>query len=48
MTHILTDCDIPGQKDIWDLAKRTWLKKHNYWPIVFKGPVHKTGKRPDP
>ena len=34
MTHILTECDIPGQKEVWSLAKALWLKKHNYWPEI--------------
>lgn len=34
MTHILMECDIPGQKEVWDLAKQLWLKKHSYWPDV--------------
>jgi ribonuclease HI len=32
MSHILTECPIPGQKEIWDLTRRLWEKKHNVWP----------------
>jgi hypothetical protein len=34
MSHILTECPIPGQKEIWDLARRLWGKKHNVWPEI--------------
>lgn len=34
MEHILTSCDIPGQKLIWELAKELWLKKNNHWPGI--------------
>jgi ribonuclease HI len=34
MTHILTECDAPGQKEIWNLTKDLWLSKHNLWPNV--------------
>src|SRR5229473_731015 len=34
MEHILTDCDVPGQKIVWSLAKNLWLKKHKHWPNV--------------
>src|ERR1700683_4661639 len=29
MTHILTECNAPGQKEIWNLAKELWLTKYN-------------------
>lgn len=29
MDHILTDCDISGQKQIWRLVAKIWRKKHN-------------------
>jgi hypothetical protein len=34
MAHILTECNAPGQREIWDLTKKIWLIKHNYWPKV--------------
>jgi ribonuclease HI len=34
MTHILTECRIPGQKEIWRLTEELWLAKHNSWPKV--------------
>jgi hypothetical protein len=32
MTHILTECSLPGQKEIWRLTEDLWLAKHNTWP----------------
>jgi hypothetical protein len=32
MDHIFTNCDAPGQKIIWDLAKQLWQKKGLQWP----------------
>lgn len=34
MAHILTECNTPGQREIWNLTKEIWLTKHNYWPKV--------------
>lgn len=34
MTHILTECSIPGQKEIWRLARSLWLAKHPVWPKI--------------
>ena len=34
MSHILTECDAPGQKEIWNLVKELWLSKNNLWPKV--------------
>ena len=34
ITHILTECNAPDQKEIWNLAKNLWLFKHNLWPQV--------------
>jgi len=34
LDHILTDCDIKGQKLIWSLAKELWLKKNIHWPEI--------------
>jgi ribonuclease HI len=34
MAHILTECNILGQIEVWDLTTEIWLKKHNYWPQV--------------
>lgn len=28
MEHILTECDAPGQKAVWELASELWNKKH--------------------
>jgi len=34
ITHILTECSTPGQSEIWNLAKKVWLKKHDSWPTI--------------
>jgi hypothetical protein len=34
MEHILTECEAPGQNEVWALAKTLWLKKHNSWPQI--------------
>ncbi|KIM72046.1 hypothetical protein PILCRDRAFT_82226 [Piloderma croceum F 1598] len=34
MNHILTECNAPGQKEVWSLAKTLWLKKHDFWPSI--------------
>jgi 5-methylcytosine-specific restriction endonuclease McrA len=32
MEHILTQCEVPGQKEVWQLAKETWIKRNPDWP----------------
>lgn len=35
MTHVLTECDAPGQRIIWTLAESLWEKKNpNTWPEI--------------
>ena len=34
MAHILTECSVPGQKEIWNLASALWRKKHKVWPKI--------------
>lgn len=34
MTHVLTECDIPGREHVWRLAKSLWLKKNDTWPEI--------------
>lgn len=34
MTHILMECDAPGQKEVWVLAREIWKAKHLPWPRV--------------
>jgi hypothetical protein len=34
MTHILMECSVPGQKEIWNLASTLWAKKHETWPKI--------------
>jgi ribonuclease HI len=31
MEHILSQCEAPGQKEIWELAKELWLKRNPNW-----------------
>lgn len=37
MEHILTHCNDPVRKIIWDLAKNTWPTKHGPWPMPHIG-----------
>ncbi|KAJ6482317.1 ribonuclease H-like domain-containing protein [Mycena vitilis] len=32
MEHILSQCEIPGQREVWELAKELWTKRHPDWP----------------
>jgi hypothetical protein len=32
LEHILLQCDIPGQRTVWDAVQRLWRTKHNTWP----------------
>jgi ribonuclease HI len=32
MERILLQCEIPGQKEVWDLAKDLWTKRNPNWP----------------
>jgi ribonuclease HI len=32
MEHILSQCEIPGQSQIWALAKEMWTKRNPNWP----------------
>jgi exonuclease III len=32
LEHVLLQCDIPGQKVIWESTRALWLKKHDTWP----------------
>ncbi|KZT27259.1 hypothetical protein NEOLEDRAFT_167647, partial [Neolentinus lepideus HHB14362 ss-1] len=31
LRHILTTCNSPGQREIWDLARSLWLKQNADW-----------------
>jgi hypothetical protein len=31
MDHILTQCETPGQKEIWELVGKLWTQKHLEW-----------------
>lgn len=39
MEHILTECDLPGQKHIWKTVEKIWLKKHKEWPRLTIGTI---------
>lgn len=32
LDHILLECETPGAKIIWELAKQLWTKKYHNWP----------------
>ncbi|KAJ7183871.1 hypothetical protein C8R46DRAFT_1159208 [Mycena filopes] len=32
MEHILSQCEIPGQEQVWALAKELWTKRNPDWP----------------
>ncbi|KAH9929188.1 uncharacterized protein B0H18DRAFT_1093996 [Fomitopsis serialis] len=36
MQHILTECDAPGQKEIWELTEKLWKMKNKKWtkPLI--------------
>lgn len=31
MEHILTECSVPGQHELWELTEYLWRKKHPHW-----------------
>jgi hypothetical protein len=31
MDHILTQCETPGQKEVWELAEQIWTRKNLEW-----------------
>jgi hypothetical protein len=35
--HILTECQYPGRKELWELAKAAWEKKGREWPYITLG-----------
>jgi len=39
MDHILTQCESPGQKVIWDLAERLWEKNNLGWRRPLTGNI---------
>ena len=34
MTHILTECSAPGQREVWKMTKDVWKAKHSLWPAI--------------
>ena len=34
MTHILTECSAPGQREVWSMTKDVWEAKHSIWPAI--------------
>ncbi|KAJ3805258.1 hypothetical protein F5876DRAFT_91579 [Lentinula aff. lateritia] len=39
MEHILTDCQAPGQKEIWDLTRKLWGKSGATWNNIEFGSI---------
>ncbi|KAJ3806315.1 hypothetical protein F5876DRAFT_91118 [Lentinula aff. lateritia] len=39
MEHILTDCQAPGQKEIWDLTRKLWEKSGATWNNIEFGSI---------
>ncbi|KAH9907668.1 RNase H-domain-containing protein [Fomitopsis serialis] len=39
MDHILSECEAPGQREVWQLAKQLWDKKCALWPRPSLGAV---------
>ena len=39
MGHILSECDAPGQKEIWALAESFWKQRNKKWPRPSVGAV---------
>ncbi|KAJ7762258.1 hypothetical protein B0H16DRAFT_1661894 [Mycena metata] len=39
MEHILSQCEIPGQSEVWALAKELWTKRNPDWPWLGLGPA---------
>ncbi|KAJ7125857.1 hypothetical protein C8R46DRAFT_927517 [Mycena filopes] len=37
--HIMLECERPGQKQVWALAKALWAKKHQKWPALSLGAI---------
>ncbi len=46
MEHILTQCAVPGQQEIWDLAQLTWRKKTGHDFRVSIGDIMSCGTYP--
>ncbi|KAK0470844.1 hypothetical protein IW261DRAFT_1553664 [Armillaria novae-zelandiae] len=46
MDHILTRCDAPGQREVWELAKRLWQQKTKTDLIITKGLIMSCGIQP--
>ncbi|KAJ6471324.1 hypothetical protein DFH09DRAFT_954423, partial [Mycena vulgaris] len=32
LEHIMLECDVPGQKQIWQLVERLWRLRYTAWP----------------
>ncbi len=46
MDHILTKCDAPGQREIWELTQQLWKQKTKTNLIVTKGLIMSCGIQP--
>ncbi|PBK94269.1 hypothetical protein ARMGADRAFT_1029410 [Armillaria gallica] len=43
MDHILTKCEAPGQREIWDLAQQLWKQKTGSNLVITKGTIMSCG-----
>ncbi|KAF9492424.1 hypothetical protein BDN71DRAFT_1396724 [Pleurotus eryngii] len=39
MPHILTQCQTPGQAEVWEMAKELWIKKGHEWRQPWIGDI---------
>ncbi|KAK0442639.1 hypothetical protein EV421DRAFT_1808158 [Armillaria borealis] len=39
LEHVLLECNIPGQRLIWELAQELWEMKHPTWPRLTYGKI---------
>ncbi|SJL00669.1 uncharacterized protein ARMOST_03982 [Armillaria ostoyae] len=46
MDHILTQCDAPGQNEVWNLAQRLWKQKTGLDLVITKGIIMSCGIQP--
>ncbi|KAH9915666.1 ribonuclease H-like domain-containing protein [Fomitopsis serialis] len=46
MDHILSECNAPGQEQIWSLAKNLWAKRNKTWPRPSLGAVLSCAQAP--
>ncbi|KAJ7747483.1 hypothetical protein B0H16DRAFT_1225585, partial [Mycena metata] len=32
LEHIILECEVPGQRQVWRLAETLWRLRYNHWP----------------